>query len=46
MTHKKVKEIRGKIDEILLTEVERRTRFLKLTYYEEGPKANKLLARR
>ena len=45
-TLKRVKEVRGKIDQILLTEVEKKARFVKQSYYEGGPKASKLLARR
>ena len=41
-----LKEARKKIDEILGKEVEKKLRFLKLTYYEGGPKATKSLARR
>ena len=44
-TLKRVKEVRGKINQILLTEVEKKARFVKQSYYEGGPKASKLLAR-
>ena len=37
----KVKETRSKIDKILLTEVEKKVRFVKQAYYEGGPEANK-----
>ena len=43
---RQVKETRNKIDNILLSEVEKKARFVKQTYYEGGPKANRLLARR
>jgi len=41
----KIKEIRDNIDRILTTEVEKKTRFLKQSYYEVGPRATKLLAK-
>ena len=41
-----IKETRKKIDEMLLEEVEKKTRFVKQTYYEGGSKATKMLARR
>lgn len=43
---KQLKETKTKIDNILLTEVEKKARFVKLTYYEGGAKASRLLARR
>lgn len=42
----KIKGIRDNIDRILISEIEKKTRFLKQTYYEVGPRANKLLAKR
>lgn len=45
-TFRKVKDLRGKIDRILLNEVEKKARFVKQTYYEGGYRANRLLARR
>lgn len=44
-TLEKVKEIRRQTDKILLTDVEKKARFVK-AYYEGGPKASRLLARR
>lgn len=41
-----VKEVRKKIDDILLEEVERKATFIKQTYYEGGSKATKIMARR
>uniref|UniRef100_A0A8C9ZYH8 Uncharacterized protein n=1 Tax=Sander lucioperca TaxID=283035 RepID=A0A8C9ZYH8_SANLU len=41
-----IKEVRKKVDDILLEEVERKARFLKQTYYEGGSKASKSIARR
>jgi hypothetical protein len=43
---RQVKETKNKIDNILLTEVEKKARFVKQTYYEGGSKASRLLARR
>ena len=45
-TLRKVKDVRGKIENILLIEVEKKARFVKQAYYEGGPKANILLARK
>uniref|UniRef100_A0A671XN45 Reverse transcriptase domain-containing protein n=1 Tax=Sparus aurata TaxID=8175 RepID=A0A671XN45_SPAAU len=42
----KIKEIRDNIDRLLTTEIEKKTRFLKQSYYEVGPRATKLLAKR
>ena len=42
----KVKETRSKMDKIQLTEVEKKVRFVKQAYYERGPKAITLSARR
>lgn len=43
-TLNQAKEARGKIEEILLEEVERKARFTKQTFYEGGPAATKNLA--
>ena len=45
-TKQQLKEIRHKINVLLQQEVEMKTRYLKQTYYEVGPKAAKLLARK
>lgn len=42
----KIKEARENIDALLNTEIEKKTRFLKQAYYEVGPKASRLLAKR
>lgn len=42
----KLKETRNKIGELLQQEVEAKARYLKQSYYEVGPKAAKLLARK
>lgn len=42
----KIKEIRDSIDRILSTETEKKTRFLKRSYYEVGPRATRLLAKK
>ena len=41
-----IKSIKGEIDEILRGEIEKKLRFVKQQFYETGPKATKLLARR
>ena len=41
-----LKELRAKINMILGNEVEKKLRFVKQTFYECGPKASKMLARR
>ena len=41
-----IKKIRKEIDELLMMEVERKSRFLKQTYYEGGSKATRMLAHR
>lgn len=41
-----MKTIKGEIDEILRGEIEKKLRFVKQEYYESGPKATRLLARR
>lgn len=41
-----MKTIKGEIDKILRGEIEKKHRFVKQEYYETGPKATRLLARR
>lgn len=41
----KIKEFRDNIDKILITEIEKKTRYLKQSYYEVGPRAAKLLSK-
>lgn len=41
-----IKEIKNTIDKLLSAEIEKNTRFLKQSYYEIGPRATKLLAKR
>ena len=41
-----IKEARNSIDKLLNIEIEKKTRFLKQSYYEVGPKATRLLAKR
>ena len=43
-TLKQIKETRKEIDTMLLAEVEKKTRFLKQTYYEGGSRATRMLA--
>jgi len=38
----KIKEIRDNIDTILTTEIEKKTRFLKQSYYEGGSSGNQI----
>lgn len=45
-TQQQIKEVRQKINHILQQEIETKLRYLKQNYYESGPKAAKLLARR
>lgn len=45
-TLNQIKEARKKVEDILMDEMEKKTRFLKQTYYEGGSKASKMLARR
>lgn len=45
-TQASISEIRKKINELLQQEVEIKARYLKQNYYESGPKAARLLARR
>ena len=45
-TLQELKDIRYKINELLQQDVEMKARYLKQTYYEIGPKAAKLLARK
>ncbi|XP_054872348.1 LINE-1 retrotransposable element ORF2 protein isoform X1 [Amphiprion ocellaris] len=42
----KLKEIRSNIDKIITSDIEKKTKFLKQSYYEVGPKAARLLARK
>lgn len=42
----RIKEIKDNIDGILTAEIEKKTRYLKQSYYEVGPRATKLLAKR
>lgn len=41
-----IKDIKAKINDILLDEIEKKNKFLKQSYYEAGSKATKLLAKR
>lgn len=45
-TLSKIKEIRNQISDIYKEEIEKKLKFLKQTYYEVGPRATKLLARK
>ena len=45
-TYNQIKELRAKIQNAQLDEVEKNNRFVKQNYYEAGTKATKLLARR
>lgn len=44
--YREIKALKTKINDILTDEVEKRNRFLKQNYYEIGPRATKLLAKR
>lgn len=41
-----IRNYRDNIDKLLTTEIERKARFLKQSYYEVGPRATRLLAKR
>lgn len=44
-TEKRIGEVKKEINEVLEDEVEKKSRFIKQTYYEGGSKATKLLAK-
>lgn len=43
-TLKQMKEIRGQINDTLKSELEKKLRYVKQSYYESGPKSTKMLA--
>lgn len=45
-TDQEIKHLRTKINDLLLDEIEKRNKFVKQNYYETGPRATKLLAKR